>query len=88
MRYKGLSIIQPGEFNERAELEPRVLVDGEVIERQGRAMDYTVVQGDRIDVLAYEYLGDSRLWYIIADMNPTVDPLHLVGGTILRLPRS
>ena len=36
--------------------------------------------GDRLDSLAYEYYGDSTLWWIIASANKLAD------GTVLRLP--
>ena len=28
---------------------------------------HTVIAGDRIDLIAYRYLGDAKLWWIICD---------------------
>lgn len=43
--------------------------------------------GDRLDTLAYDYYGDSTLWWIIANANNIHDaPIALEDGTILRIP--
>lgn len=47
---------------------------------------HTVVEGDRIDLLAHRYLGDARLWWIICDYNDIFFPLELTPGTDLRIP--
>ena len=48
---------------------------------------YHVVQsGDRIDLLAYRYLGDPTLWWVICDYNDIFCPLDLELGTTLRIP--
>ena len=47
---------------------------------------HTVVAGDRIDLIAYRYLGDARLWWIICDYNDIFFPLELDPGTELRIP--
>jgi nucleoid-associated protein YgaU len=47
---------------------------------------HTVVEGDRIDLLAHRYLGDARLWWIICDYNDIFFPLELQPGTDLRIP--
>lgn len=86
-RYQGLDIAPIGALNERAEIATRMLVDGDALERAGKTFEYTVTQGDRIDRLAYKSLGDSRLWWLLADLNPHVDPLFLKGGDVLRFPR-
>ena len=53
-----------------------------------KTTSYRVSEGDRIDVMASEVLGDSRLWWILADLNPLAipDPLRLTPGTEIRLP--
>lgn len=86
-RYTDSRVIPPGPWNARAELSARELIDGDALERAGRTYEYVCVQGDRIDLLAFDVLGDSRSWSVIADMNPHVDPLFLRGGDVLRLPR-
>lgn len=45
-------------------------------------------QGDRYDILALNYYGDSSLWWIIAAGNPNVDLMTLVlpEGVQIRIP--
>lgn len=51
-------------------------------------IDYTWVYGDRIDYLAAVYLGDSKLWWKIMDINPTLDdPFNIQPGTKIRIPK-
>ena len=47
---------------------------------------HIVVEGDRLDLLAHRYLGDARLWWVIADVNDLFWPLDLEVGTTLRIP--
>lgn len=47
---------------------------------------HTVIDGDRIDLIAHRYLGDARLWWIVADYNDLFFPLELETGAVLRLP--
>jgi len=47
---------------------------------------YTVREGDRIDLIAYHYLGDASLWWIICDYNDIFFPLEIDAGTVLRIP--
>ena len=44
--------------------------------------------GDRFDVLASEYYGDSSLWWIIASANPEIarDTLSITPGIQIRVP--
>jgi len=44
--------------------------------------------GDRLDVLASSYYGDSSLWWIIASANPSIrrDSLNVAPGIQLRIP--
>jgi len=45
-------------------------------------------QGDRYDLLALNYYGDSSLWWIIASANPNIDLMTLVipEGIQIRIP--
>jgi phage tail protein X len=45
-------------------------------------------QGDRYDLLALNYYGDSSLWWVIASANPNVDLMTLVipEGVQIRIP--
>jgi nucleoid-associated protein YgaU len=52
-------------------------------------IDYTWVDGDRIDYLADVFLGNGTLWWKIMDINPTIqDPFSIKEGTVIRIPRS
>ena len=47
--------------------------------------NYVIVDGDRLDNLAYKYLGDPLLYWTICDANVASDPDELttqVGSTI------
>ena len=48
---------------------------------------HPVVQGDRLDVLAAQYLGDPQLFWRICDANGTMRPEDLVStvGQVLRI---
>ena len=49
---------------------------------------YVVTQtGDRLDAIAYQFYGDSRLWWIIAAANNIHDaPIGIEDSLILRIP--
>lgn len=48
---------------------------------------YSVVQGDRLDVIAAKFLGDPQLFWRICDANGAMRPEDLVAtvGAILRI---
>jgi len=47
-------------------------------------------QGDRYDVLALNYYGDSSLWWIIASANPSIglNTLVIPEGVQIRIPNN
>lgn len=47
---------------------------------------HRVRQGEAIDLLARQLLGDERLWWRILDANPVVYPLDLPPGTTVDVP--
>ncbi len=47
---------------------------------------HTVVEGDRIDLIAYRYLGRADLWWVICDYNGIFFPLELEAGMVLGVP--
>ena len=47
---------------------------------------HTVIDGDRIDLLAHRYLGNAKLWWIICDYNDLFFPLEITLGQVLRIP--
>jgi nucleoid-associated protein YgaU len=42
--------------------------------------------GDRLDVLAYKYLGDVKLWWVIAEVNDIAWGGELEIGATLSIP--
>ena len=68
----------------RSEPPPR-----EILDVPADFEEYKVMAGDRIAVLAYRFIGDSRLWWLLADVNldRAPDPQMLSPGTRLRVPR-
>jgi nucleoid-associated protein YgaU len=42
--------------------------------------EYTVVAGDRPDLIAFRLLGDPGQWWQIADANPVFDPRELTAA--------
>lgn len=53
-----------------------------------RYIDYTWVDGDRLDFIASVYYGDPTRWWEILDANPGLpDALEIAPGTIIRVPR-
>lgn len=48
---------------------------------------YTVVDGDRIEQIATQYLGTPELWWKIMDVNPEIlNPFDLSPGIQIRIP--
>jgi hypothetical protein len=49
---------------------------------------YSVNEGDRLDNLAYKYLGDPILYWMICDANSAVDPDQIVAtpGYSIEIP--
>jgi hypothetical protein len=45
-------------------------------------------EGDRLDILAFQYYSDSSLWWIISIANDNLpqNSLYLLPGTQLRIP--
>lgn len=48
---------------------------------------HTVVQGDRLDLIAARYLGDPILFWLICDANGAIRPADLIAtpGTVLSI---
>lgn len=56
---------------------------------QSEEDQYTVVTNitkDRLDIIANEYYGTPRYWWIIAQANYIIDPFDVPVGTQLRIP--
>ena len=44
-------------------------------------------EGDRLDNIAFQYYGDSKLWWYIASANK-INTMNIPPGTSLRIPSS
>ena len=61
----------------------------EVAEKERRSDDrfHVLVEGETADILADNYLGDPRLWWVICDYNGIPFMLDLPApGTMIRIP--
>ena len=47
----------------------------------------TTQYGDRLDKLAFEFYGDSSLWWFLARVN-NINTMNIEPGTSLRIPVS
>jgi nucleoid-associated protein YgaU len=47
---------------------------------------WRVMEGDRLDAIAYQVYGDTSRWRVIADGNKLRDPLELRPGQTLIIP--
>lgn len=49
-------------------------------------VQYTVKEGDRLDTIAYNKLGNSLQWEKIAQLNSITNPFDLTIGQTLLIP--
>jgi hypothetical protein len=47
---------------------------------------HTVIDGDRVDLIAWRHFDRAELWWVVCDYNDLFFPLDLEPGTVLRLP--
>jgi hypothetical protein len=47
---------------------------------------HTVIDGDRVDLIAWRYFDRAEPWWVVCDDNDLFFPLDLEPGTVLRLP--
>ena len=84
-RYTGnaLSLITGSDGVQRTTILPN-----EPVATQFSFRLHVVTGFDRLDTLANTYLGDSSLWWQIADINPdiTIDWSSMPVGTTIRIP--
>jgi hypothetical protein len=52
--------------------------------------NYSINEGDRLDNLAYKFMGDPILYWMICDANSAVDPDQLTAepGSTIQIPLS
>lgn len=55
--------------------------------RRASFRPYVFSQGDRLDLIADQILGDPTLWWVIADLNPEhPNADEIPAGTVIRVP--
>jgi len=55
--------------------------------RSVKFVEYTWVDGDSFGALAKVYLGNSKYWWEILEINPEIiDPINIAPGTVIRIP--
>lgn len=63
------------------------VLDLPTIPEQPDDVVYTITGADRLDMLAYRYYKDARLWWVIAVANDMEDVVaEFNAGTQLRIP--
>jgi hypothetical protein len=49
--------------------------------------DHNWIDGDSLGKLANDYLGNSKFWWKIMEINPEIsDPFYIEPGTVIRIP--
>lgn len=48
---------------------------------------YNIKQGDTLQSIAHKFYGNSKYWYVIADVNEILNPLLLNIGEQLIIPK-
>lgn len=85
-RYHGLGTetIVDEDGNETIYLKRRFVPNAKELEE---VQLHSVIEGDRLDNLAFKYLGDPELFWRICDGNSTIDPQKLTEeiGAQLRI---
>lgn len=86
-RYYGfaVSMLTRADGEKIAYLQRRILPQPEIY---ASLMNYTVLDGDRIDNVAAKYLGDPLLYWMICDANGASDPDELMSqpGRQIKIP--
>ncbi len=47
---------------------------------------HIIVEGERLDTIAFKYYDNSTLWYILADVNGIINPFDLTIGDEILIP--
>lgn len=56
------------------------------VRKRSTDLYHTVVEGDRLDLLAYRFLHDQHLWWVLAEYNQIAWFQDLKVGQHLRIP--
>lgn len=47
----------------------------------------SIKEANRLDLIAFNYYGDSSMWWLIAIANNIIDPFIIPAGLTLKIPR-
>jgi nucleoid-associated protein YgaU len=85
-RYSGTPVISPARIDGST---PQVLAQ-RVIPPAPGVVSYTVVEGERLDQLAYRYYSEAQKYWLLLDANPDVlDPFELLQpGRVIQIPQN
>jgi nucleoid-associated protein YgaU len=65
---------------------PTLKRKAQVYTPNSRDVLHKLVNGDRLDLLAYTFYKNSKYWWVIADANAIKNPLDLQTGLYIRIP--
>lgn len=54
--------------------------------KSDRDQNHVIIAGETLSSIAQKYYGDSKLWFVLADINNIYNPLDLQRGFILLIP--
>jgi hypothetical protein len=68
-------------------IEQRFVQGFRVVPQTDESLVFTIIlqEKETFESLAYTYYGSSKLWWVIADQNPLINPLALTMGTRIRV---
>ncbi len=85
-RYSKTPVIAP---ENAARTAPRVLAARDIPPAPG-VLNYTVVESERLDQLAFRFYSDAQKYWLILDANPEIlNPFELLqAGRVIRIPNN
>jgi hypothetical protein len=91
---KGLRSIKMRRYNRDQRISGGKLQSAQAVSRIRRARDFGLLptkevilqSSQRLDHLAHEYLGDSKLWWVLAALSDIGWAMQLPPGTIVLIP--
>jgi len=66
--------------------DPCYIVYNAAVTGRLTCITHTLVEGERLDILAGQHLGDGRLWWVISAASGIGWNLQVPPGTFLRIP--
>lgn len=84
-RYAGLPVIDGDHYATWADPTSRNPLGPDILDGVD-TVEHVLQAGERLDVVAWKYYGDSEYWWVVAIANRIMDPFSLTVGTRLRIP--